>query len=159
MKILKKRAFALLIDSFIFGSIIAIIQLVVPDLLKGRGLLLILLFIPLFFRDIVFRNASIGKKLLGISIYNDNWEKPDMLHLARRSFFSLTFLYVMTFKCKFTDGEYISIFDLEREKLKTRVIDNNVYNELKAKAEGANGDYAKNMTELYNEYLRGLYLN
>ena len=61
-------------------------------------------------------------------------------------------------KSKFVDGGVISLFDWERDTLGTRVIDKRVYKELESIAKNRNGDFAKNMTELYNEYLRSLYL-
>ena len=103
MKISTKRALALLIDSFIFGIAVAILQLFFPDMLKGKGLLLILLFIPFFCRDIVFANASLGKRLLGICIYDSEWKRPSFIKLILRSFGTATVGFALMWKSKFAD--------------------------------------------------------
>jgi len=158
MKIIKKRVLASLIDAFIFGAIVASIQLLIPNLLVNRGLLLIFLFIPFFSRDFVFRNASIGKKLLGIAIYDNDWRRPRLEVLLKRSFLTATVGYYLLFKAKFTGGNILAIIDFEREKIGTRVIDKKVYKELEIIAKAKKGEYKSNINELYNEYLRNLYL-
>ena len=157
MKIIKKRAFALLIDSFIFGSVVAGLQLIFPNLLKDRGILLIFLFIPFFCRDIVFGNASPGKRILGISIYSTNWEKPSLKTLILRSFCTATVVYVLLIKSKLVGGNVMAAIDWERDKIGTYVIDAKVYGELQKEAKEMNGQFPENMTELYNTYLRDLY--
>lgn len=158
MKILKKRAWAAIIDVFILGLIIGILQFLNPNLFDGRGYLLILFIIPLFLRDILFRNASLGKVLCRIAIYGNDWKAPSLWLLIKRSFLTATIGYGIFMKSKFIDGGVISLFDWERDTLGTRVIDKRVYKELESIAKNRNGDFAKNMTELYNEYLRSLYL-
>ena len=157
MKILKKRAIAAFIDSFLFGSAVAACQLAIPDLLDGKGLLLILLFIPFFCRDFLFLNASIGKKIMGIAIYDRKFERPKLFTLFKRSFLTATVGFALLYKAKFVDGSIIGLFDFEREKTGTFVIDKKVYKKLEAQASEQNSDFAKNMTELYNAYLRDAY--
>ena len=159
MTIMQKRAVALLIDELIYASIIAAIQLAVPDLLVGKGPLLILLFIPLLFRDILFRNASIGKKIMRIAIFDNSWQPPKPLLLFKRSFLTGTVVYVMLYKYKFVDGCVLPAIDWERDNIGTRVIDLEVYKEIDAEAKRLKGDYAENMTRLYAEYLKGIYLD
>ena len=84
MKIITKRKFALFIDSFIFGSIIAVFQLFIPDLLLNKGIMVGFILIPFFVKDIVFKNASIGKKFLGICIYPFQDRPSPCLPRARR---------------------------------------------------------------------------
>lgn len=157
MKIIKKRVLALLVDSFILGSIIAILQLIFPDLFLDNVFWACLIVVPFVCRDFVFRNASIGKKLFGIAIYDKNWKKPTFILLLKRSFLTATVGYVLAWKYRFIDGNTLLLIDWERETLGTMVIDKKVYNELSFTAEQNSGDFAKNMTELYNEYLRRLY--
>ena len=158
MKILKKRAIALLIDSFLFAFPIAALQIIFTDLLSGKGLLLLILFIPFFMRDIVFKNASIGKKLLGICIYDKEWKKPSFKKLLARSFCTATVVYAMLYKAIFADGNFLAPIDWELNKLGTRVIDKKVFEKLDETAKNMNGTYEKNMSELYGAYLRDLYL-
>ncbi len=159
MKILKKRVLAVCIDCFILASAVAVCQMVIgdpfPEISKA---LLPLIFIPLFFRDALFKNASIGKKVVGIAIYNDDWKNPGVKTLVKRSFLTFTLGFVLFWKSIFVDESKISVFDLEREKLGTRVIDKKVYKELSFIAKDMDGDFATNMTELYNKYLRGIYM-
>lgn len=159
MTIIQKRGIALLIDNFVFGSIIAAIQLAIPDLLVQKTPVLILMFIPLFLRDWLFRNASLGKKIMRIAIFDNNWKPPSLLTLFKRSILTGTVVYVMLCKYKFIDGNSIYVIDWERDNIGTRVIDLDVYQELDAEAKRSNGDYAENMTKLYNAYLRNVYFN
>ena len=158
MKVLKKRAIAAIIDVFILGLIIGFLQFLNPNLFDGRGYLLILFIIPLFLRDIFFKNASLGKVLCRIAIYDSDWKAPSLLLLIKRSFLTATIGYGIFMKSKFIDGGVVSLFDWERDTLGTRVIDKRIYKEIEIIAKNRNGDFAKNMTELYNEYLRSLYL-
>jgi len=153
MKIIKKRAFASLIDGFLFATPIALLQLKFPNLLAGKGWMLAIIFIPFLLRDVVFRNASIGKRLLGIAIYTKDWEKPSLKCLMLRSFCTATVSYVRL--C--SGGNKLSVLDWERDTLGAYVIDMKVYKELSEKANQMNGEFPKNMSDLYNAYLRNLY--
>ena len=159
MKILKKRALAFLIDGFMFSILWVYGQSFLLNWFPNAGKIInIILFVPLFFKDLVFRNASIGKKLLGIEIYNDDWKSPSFGTLIKRAFLMTTIGYVLFFKSKFVDGEIISLFDWEREHLHTRVIDKKVLKNLQEQAQQEKGEYKANMTKLYNEYLIGIYM-
>ena len=146
------------IDSFLFAIPIACLQIIFPDFLSGKGLLLIILFIPLFMRDVVFKNASIGKKLMGICIYDKEWKKPSFKKLVTRSFCTATVVFAMMYKAIFADGNFLLPIDWELNKLGTRVIDKKVFKKLNETAKNMNGSYEKNMSELYVAYLRDLYL-
>ena len=153
MKIIKKRAFASLIDEFLFATPIALLQLKFPDLLAVEGWVLGILFIPFLLRDVVFRNASIGKRLFGIAIYTKDWKKPSIKCLMMRSFCTATVSYVSLCAGK----DMLSVLDWERDTLGAYVIDMKVYKELSEKALEMSGDFSQNMSELYNAYLRDLY--
>ena len=160
MKILKKRAIACFIDAFIYSSLLEGLRFLIPDVINfwiKIPILGITIFLPFFARDIVFRNASIGKKLLGISIYDKQWKKPSFKLLFLRSLYSIV-LFAMFYKIVFVHGNYIGIFDSERNKFETVVIDRKVLKNLEKEAKKMKGDYCANMTELYNAYLRDLYL-
>lgn len=161
MSIFRKRVFANLIDSFIYGTIYALVQISVPgftNLVINSKIFVVIIFIPFFFRDILFRNASIGKKLLGISIYDRNWKPPKIRTLVIRSFCTMTIVAGIVYKSRVIDGSILDAIDWEREKLGTMVIDKKVYKKLSEEARAKKGDFSQNMTELYCSYLRDLYL-
>ena len=158
MKVLKKRVVAVLIDSFILISVLVLLQELLSIYKINIGNWDFLIVFLFFIRDFVFRNASIGKKILGLRIYYNNWKVPNFRLLLKRSIIVSTVGYVLLWKAKFVDGCVINFFDYERDKLGTRVIDKKIYNELKAEAESKEGDFSKNMTELYNSYLRNTYI-
>jgi uncharacterized RDD family membrane protein YckC len=158
MKVLKKRAIALLIDGFILGIYYEFLRLLLPENFFNLGVFsYIIIFVPFFFRDCIFKNASIGKKIVGIKVFTIDWTTPSVLLLAKRALFMATIGYVLWWKIKVTDGKMISLFDCEREKIKTTIICTKVYEELKEKAQISEGDFRVNMTNLYNEYLRTYY--
>lgn len=158
MNILKKRAIAILIDSFLLGLAFVFYQKIINLLGLNLGNLDLLLFIPFFLKDIVFRNASVGKKVVGIAIYNDNWQSPSIIVLFKRAIIMSTIGYFIFWKSKFVNGDIISFFDFERDTLKTRVIDKKVLKKIRAEAEAEAGDKSVNMTRLYNEYLKDIYM-
>lgn len=159
MKIFKKRGIAILIDSFLYAPILVmcdkLLELLGFDNIGSWGLLLM---IPFLFKDLIFRNASIGKKIMGIVIYDNNWKSPSIPKMLKRSILMYTVGYCLFFKYKFIDGKIISLFDWEKNVLETRVIDKKVFKKLEAIVKNQGGEYAKNMNELYNQYLRELYL-
>lgn len=158
MDIMKKRAFALLIDGVLLGVYYETIRHVLPGWYFKLGSIGYAILLSVFFlKDIVFKNASIGKKIMGIQIFDERWENPSFFRLIKRSFMISTVGFAKMWKTKFMSGEILTIFDYEREKLGTSVIDNKVYFELKSQAEIMRGDFSKNMTDLYNEYLRSKY--
>lgn len=158
MKILKKRAFALIIDSFIIALVFGVIDFIL--LLDGVAFRIFYLVyeVSFLFRDMFFGNASLGKRIMGIEIYDLDWQKPTPKQLVIRSFFTNTIGMVYVWKAKFIDGNMISVIDFEREKCKTRVIDKKVLKKLEAEAKMLEGDFNKNLSQLYDEYLRICYL-
>ena len=158
MKILKKRAIALLIDSFIFGAFYELCRSFLPEgFFKLGTLAYVILFIPFAFKDCVFRNASIGKKIVGICIFTTEWKTPSFLLLAKRTLYMGTWGYSIFLKNKFIDGRIISLFDWEQNVLKTLVIDKKVFNDLKEKVQDLNKNSSDTMLNMYNEYLRTYY--
>ena len=158
MKILRKRAIAVLIDSFFVASVLVLLQELLNYLNVNIGNWDVLIVLLFFIRDFIFRNASIGKKILGLKVYDKNWRAPGFLTLFKRSIVISTVGFVLLWKAKFVDGCVINFFDYEQDKFGTRVVDKKNYNRLKAEAEGKEGDFSKNMTELYNFYLKSEYM-
>ena len=157
-KILKKRIVASIIDSIIVASYIAILQLALPQwyawcLDKFGGLILIVLLIPYFLKDLIFRNASIGKMIEGIAIYDDNWKRPNPFLLIKRSFIMLTVGYVKFIKTKFTSGNLLTFFDWEMDDLNTRVVDKKFFKYMESQLNDKE-DRATQMSRMYSEYLK-----
>lgn len=158
MKILKKRKIACVIDSFIFGFIIAGLQLIIEDLTMNRSIVFYaLMFSPLFLRDCLFKGASIGKKILGIRIYNDDWKSPTFLKLLKRSFLTTNYGWMLWWQSKFTEKCFSDIIEWEHEKIGTRVVDNKVFKQLSEQAKTLDGEWEKNMSKLYGEYISKMY--
>ena len=158
MKILKKRAIACLIDAFIYGFIVELFRLIVFKMPTDPGWWVPLLILPFICRDVLFKNASIGKKIMGIAIYDNYWKSPKITLLIKRSLLVSTVGYVILLRSYGMHGDKISVIDWERDTLGTRVIDKKIFKKLSEEARTQEGDYAKNMTELYNAYLRGIYI-
>ena len=159
MKVLKKRIIAYAIDVSIIASIITPLHLFLTKFFEGRILIQIPLILLFFLRDPIFGNASIGQRLMGLRIYNSNWEKPGFFLLVKRSFSTMIFGGIIYDKAKRYDGNVLALFDYEREAFGTAVIETHIYKELKPLAEKMKGDFAENMTKLYNERLRNHYGN
>lgn len=110
--------------------------------------------IPLSLRDIVFRNASVGKLIVGVRVYDEYWKPPKFTKLIIRGAFMLLFALPLEAKYHFRDGDATALLDKEWELFRTRVVEVSVYKELVEKAKGMHGDFAKNMDVLYNDYLK-----
>ena len=117
----------------------------------------LILLSPLLFKDLLFRNASLGKKIMGIAIYNEKWEAPRVMLLVKRTALMLTVGNSLLYKAYLVDGNKLKLFDWERETFNTRVVDKKVLREIKENAEKMGGDVCENMTKLYNEYILGVY--
>ena len=158
MKILKKRAFAVCVDSFLIGMLCESLRTSVPFFNVFEDFWFLLVVTLYLFKDSLFRNASLGKMIMGIRIYDNNWKRPKLLVLLKRNALMQTIGYAKWWKARFIDGNIIDLFDWERDKLGTRVIDKKVFKQLSEEAKQLDGDYVKNMTNLYNSYLMNLYM-
>ena len=159
MKILTKRAIALFIDGLVFGIYYSLCHNILSNWIEYLGTVVyVILLVPLFFKDIIFRNASIGKKIMGIAIYDVNWEKPKLAILVKRAFLMLTVGYLLFWKSMFVDGEIIALFDWERNSLKTVVIEKKVLKKFQKELQEQNEDDCTKLTDMYNAYLRDLYI-
>ena len=110
-------------------------------------------------RDLLFRNASLGKKILGIVILNDDWQPPQGLALIKRSFLTITMGYVLVWRAKFVDGNFMNVFDWEREILHTRVIEKDVFENILREIRSQGTITPQKLTDRYNQYLRNIYMN
>ena len=163
MKVFKKRVIAFIADIFLICSILVVCDEVLSSFFVNvsRFDIFILLFL-VSFKDCIFINASLGKKIMGLRIYDSNWEKPKLFHSIKRTLATYFLAPFMIFRSyvSLNGPDYVDklgFFNLEKNVLKSFVIDKKVYKKLKADAEGMDGNFADNMTELYMMYLRDIY--
>ncbi len=120
-----KRLIALFIDWIVTGFLVSVpTDLSKIILTKNFRLILelgmIILFIILFFhKDLLFKNASLGKKIMGIGIYDENDQKViDKKLLVDRNVASLEYFPFYPFMILFRNK---SVGD---GKFHTKVIEN-----------------------------------
>ena len=155
MKILKKRAIALLIDGLILGVYYELLKLILPESFFNFGTVsYIVIFAPFFFRDCAFKNASIGKKIMGIEIFTTTWSKPNILHLAKRSLYITTLGYALWWKLLVSGESMVTLFEWEQKKVKTTIISKKVFKELKEKTQCGDENFQNKLLNSYNEYLQ-----
>lgn len=134
MKTLKKRISALYIDSFIIGSVFVLLfganvppWFVIITLeigifkfgLPSIGMLCIIL--ALMFKDFVFKNASIGKKMMGLIILDKAFDVPSAKTMIKRGALMYTWGFVMFAYCKVVSD--MRFEDWELDFFGTRVVD------------------------------------
>ena len=153
MKLLTKRIIAALIDTFILGSIMVLFQKTFEFFgVNASGFSKIMVVVLFSFKDLPFRNASVGKKILGIAVYDKDFEKPTVKKTVFRSLATAVVGHVFLFKIIFVSGDIISFFDWEKT-LGCFVADKKVIKRLKLEAENGKED----INEMYNAYLRSIY--
>ena len=155
MKIFKKRCLAFFIDSFSYGMLKVIFcEYVLTHIAYFP---MILLEIPFLFVDFLFRNASFGKKIMGIAIYTTSWEIPNPKLILKRALYMYVLPCIIVLRTLFGECSLFVLFECEKNVVGTFTIDKKVYKELKEKAKQMDGVFEKNMTELYMMYLRDFY--
>ena len=101
----------------------------------------------LAFKDFLFKNQSIGKKIFNLIIVDNNWKIPSRKTLLKRGLL-MPLGYVIFLR----NGFKISVVEeWEIDVLKTRVIDKGLYEKLKSGCEGKYGDFKINMDILYSK--------
>ncbi len=159
MKILKKRAFAFLIDVLLYGMFFVPATKLLAFLNNHHGAFFYIVFLaPFFFRDIVFRNASIGKKIMGIGIFSIDWKYISPWVLLKRSLLMTSVGYLYLWKSVFIEHNTIALFDWERECLETRVVDLKVVDQLKESISKTETSKENKLSLLYDQYLRSIYI-
>ena len=155
MKIYTKRTIAALIDIFVvaFASVVCI---KIVSFLPGISTQIIsraCVLGEIFLRDLICKNASIGKKVMGLMVLDENWEVPKRSFLIGRAFFSSTIGYYRYILMWFRKENKTEFFEWEKEHLKAYVVDVKVYDELKEKTSGNADKYKEEMSLLYEEYI------
>ena len=141
MRILFKRKAAAFIDYFLIGTVLTVCGLsnapewfwhfefnigVVPVSLPSIGFFIVLLLI--IFKDFVFRNASVGKKIMKLRIVDENWNIPSFKLMLKRGFMMQTVGYATYIKYCFLGGD---IVDWEMKCLRTQVVSLKQFNQQK----------------------------
>ena len=158
MKIYRKTGIADVIDNLIHALLIGMLIYFVP-FFKGNDLIFYLLLIYLGnFRDFIFKGASIGKRIMGIRVYDKNWKTPCCSVLFRRSCYvsSMHFVkwkYSMHPNTKYSDISILDVIDSEREKFGTRIVDKKVFKRFSKEAKLREGRWEDNMSRIYDEYI------
>ena len=117
MGIIKKRILAFLIDFFVLaGGIwlaLTAFNLMWLFMLDYDSFILAMMLIV--FKDCVFKNASLGKKLMRISVYNTHWRRPTFTALIKRTFYSHTIGLCLIVKIRFTNGSFSEFLEWEKK--------------------------------------------
>lgn len=157
-KLFYKRIFAYLIDGLLFAFCYEMLRDYIAIFIKitdSWGYFLV--FLPLIIRDFWFRNASLGKKILGLVVVDDNWLTPRFSTIVKRSAFTATLGFALLTKLKSEnhDKKQIVFSEMEWEcrHLRARVVEKKAYNKLKAQASIQGNIDADIMDQLYYQYL------
>lgn len=150
--------FAYLIDGFVFAFFYEAFREYLAwfiEITDSWGCFLV--FSPFMIRDFWFRNASIGKKVLGLVVVDENWLTPRISQVIKRSILTSIFGVVLLAKLLLRNKEkkfaFLAEAEWEYTHLKVRVVEKEVYNRLKSQA-SINGIVNVDiMNQLYEEYL------
>ena len=130
MPLLLKRSIASFIDDFVVAVFFYIFQNIFIKFGFELNFFVYFLFLtPLFFKDIVFRNASIGKKIVGLVICNKDGSLPDFKILVKRAFLMYSVGYYYFLKGLCIDKIYFSeLVYWEENTFGTKVINSKTRN-------------------------------
>ena len=157
MRIIKKRAVAWLIDIFLYATVFVMLFKYVTNLFGDKATIFYyILLIPFLAKDLVFKNCSFGKRIMGISIYKADWKKPTPAELFVRSLFTMVFSYIIFLKAITLGDGPIEVLDWELNKLKMIVVENKTYNKMKEVSLKKGGKFEKEMTIQYEQYVHSL---
>ena len=159
MKVYKKCIVAELIDTFIHLALVIELREKFPIIFKDKDWIFYFLYVilPLYFTEFTFKGASIGMAIMRIRVYDKNWQKPSYSILLQRHCL-VNRLRFIKYDPYYPSLSVMDVIDEERDKLGTRVIDKKVFKRLNNEAKSLPGDWAENMSKLYDAYLRKLYL-
>lgn len=144
-KMLHKRKIAVFIDYFSLGMVLTLISYLgrlssmpewilvlefeigaVPVTLPSFGFFILLFVIGA--KDCLFRNASLGKKIMGLRIVTEEGMLPPLKTIWKRGIVMQTIGYTTYIKYRFTEGD---IVEWELQHLKTKVVSKRQYKEYK----------------------------
>lgn len=157
-RLFTKRLFALLMDVFAFAYFYETFRIYIATFISftnSWGYFIVIL--PLIMRDLFFRNASLGKKLMGLVIVDEKWSNPSVFTVIKRTTVITSFGHLLLYRLRtlHTNMETTLIAEQkwELEHLKARVVEKKICLAIKEKAT-VNG-YADIgvMHQLYEQYL------
>ena len=124
MAVLLKRSIAFFVDAIILGVFFSVFKIIFISLdFELNSFSYFLFLTPIFFKDIVFRNASIGKKIVGIAIFSRDGSIPDFKILIKRAFLMTIVGYFYFWKGFFIDKCYYStLIEWEDKNFGTKVV-------------------------------------
>ena len=158
-KLFRKRVIAYLIDVFVFAFIYELFRDDIVGLISittAWGYFFVI--IPFIFRDLSFRNGSIGKKIMGLVVVDDKWDVPSVSTVIKRSAItSLGHVLLYRFRLLNESWEMACFAELEWEhsRLKAHVVEKRIFKELKAKASLDGTIDIVKMEQLYDQHLYG----
>lgn len=127
-----------------FDSGIPFLSLTLPSI----GFLLLCFCI--FFKDLLFGNASLGKRIMGIIILDDKWQVPTKVKILKRGTMK-TFMSLFVYSKMSVSGGNFEGWELSRMGM--RVVLKSTFEELKQEALDMNGSFEDNMDILYYKLL------
>ncbi len=162
-----KRLCSSLIDNSVIGTLFAVVTVFVfPDVpawfwtleftvgpvpvsLPSVGVVLVLLCFAC--KDLLFRNASIGKKMMGLVILDSTWSVPRVTQIMKRGLLVPSWGYISLMKNVLFGGETVADWEKnwEMAHLKTRVIEKKHFAELQRKCSRDDKEYSRQMERLF----------
>lgn len=159
MEIFAKRRIADGLDYFLFALILALFRVLrIPFLGEIHDPLFYLIMIyPIEMRDFLFKGASLGKVIVGIRIYDQNWKKPSYATLLRRELF---ISHLIGLRANYHSPHKITKYEIiltEKNKFFTRVVDRKMFKKFDQMAKTLPGRWEDNMSDLYDMYIADVY--
>ena len=156
-RILRKRFFSTLIDAFVFAFAFEFCRFFIPPfawLFKQGIWMYMIVMIPYLYKDALFRNASLGKKIMGLAIYCSDWSYPSVTVLIKRLlWFCMRGNWIVSKAQVLDKNHYAQLFIEEKERLGTRVVETKALNRFKNEAMTETGVDFKKLSVLYDEFL------
>lgn len=160
MKMYEKRVVAYLIDIFLFAISYEVARQLLSKLVEEPTRIATFLVIPFVFRDMVFRNASLGKKILGIVVLDLKWQKPPIRLMLKRAVLENTMGILHCYKSFFLGEKgitLISYIDWEMSNTKAFVIDKKMKMEIEKEIPASMEKREEKMSALYMKHMREAY--
>lgn len=159
-KLFRKRLLAYLIDFMVFAYCYELLREHVSAFIfttNEWGYFIV--FIPFIIRDLFLRNGSIGKKITGLVVVDDNWSTPSAFSVIKRTAVTTSLGHLLLCRLRLLNGNWEMAFFAELEweynRLKVRVVEKKVYKAIKEKVPVDGTMSIATMDQLYDQYLYG----
>jgi hypothetical protein len=173
MKIYGKTEMASFLDGLIFAlpaaTTIVLLQKYVSVLNEHpydrifTAAMFVLFISYIIFNEFKPKNkVSIGMKIMNISIYTSEWTYPTTRYLLGSHKYRTSAhdeFYIFGFRLIPRKKDIMQWYYYQIWQIGIICIENSVYDELSEKARAMEGDFARNMTDLYITYLEKIYLD